>query len=113
MLRAGSRGQRRMRAASPWRVSTGVFYLPGWVGGGNQRQLTRGRWNDGRHVLVHGQLLGSTLTRLYLVDVGSGDVEPVSVPGFRTCGHGSWDLTETVMAFDGQRGPASSEAADR
>ena len=89
MLRAGSRGQRRMRAAGLRRVRTGVFYLSGWVGGGNQRQLTRGQWNDGRHVLVHGQLLGSTLTRLYLVDVRSGEVEPLEVPGFRTSGHGS------------------------
>ena len=102
-----------MRTASRRRVRTGVLYLSGWVGGGNQRQLTRGQWNDGWHVLVHGQLLGSTLTRLYLVDVRSGDVEPVSVPAFRSSGHGSWDLTETVMAFDGQREPASSEAADR
>ncbi len=62
---------------------------------------------------MHGQLLGSTLTRLYLVDVRSGEVEPLEVPGFRTSGHGSWDRKETVMAFDGQREPASSEAADR
>ncbi len=69
--------------------------------------------SDGRHVLVHGQLLGSTLTRLYLVDVRSGKVGPVSVPGFRTSGHGSWDLKETVMAFDGKREPPSPEAADQ
>jgi len=68
--------------------------------------------SDGRHVLVHGQLMGSTLTRLYLVDVRRGEVEPFEVPGFETSGHGSWDLKETVMAFDGKRGPAP-EAADR
>ena len=83
------------------------------MNGSNLRQLTTDgagneapAWHpDGRHVLVHGQLLGSTLTRLYLVDVRSGEVEPFGVPGFRTSGHGSWDLTETVMAFDGKREP--------
>ena len=39
-------------------------------------------------------------------------LEPFEVPGFETSGHGSWDLKETVMAFDGKRGPAP-EAADR
>lgn len=59
--------------------------------------------SDGRHVLVHGQLLGSPTGRLFLADVSTGKVEPLRMPGFRTAGHGSWDRKETVMTFDGQR----------
>ncbi|MBL7189217.1 MAG: PD40 domain-containing protein [Phycisphaerae bacterium] len=73
-------------------------------------QLKPGEWlhgpfwtADGRRVLVHGYLMGVSLTRLYLVDVGSGQVELFPVPGFTRWGHGSFDRKETVMAFDGER----------
>jgi hypothetical protein len=73
-------------------------------------RLKQGEWlhgpfwtADGRHVLVHGYLMGVSLTRLYLVDVGSGQVELFPMPGFIRWGHGSFDRKETLMAFDGER----------
>jgi hypothetical protein len=73
-------------------------------------QLKPGEWlhgpfwtADGRHVLAHGYLMGVPLTRLYLVDVKSGQARLFSMPGFIRWGHGSWDCAQTVMAFDGER----------
>jgi tricorn protease-like protein len=73
-------------------------------------QLKPGEWlhgpfwtTDGSHVLVHGYRMDVSLTRLYLVDVNSGQVELFPMPGFLRWGHGSWDRAETVMAFDGER----------
>jgi Tol biopolymer transport system component len=64
---------------------------------------------DGRHVLIHGRLAGVDPTRLYKVNVVTGEMTPVPVPGFRTSGHGSWDRAEKVMAFDGSREVPGSE----
>jgi hypothetical protein len=73
-------------------------------------QLKPGEWlhgpfwiADGRHVLVHGYLMGVAVTRLYLVDVNSGQAQLFPMPGFIRWGHASWDRAETVMAFDGER----------
>jgi TolB protein len=57
---------------------------------------------DGRHVLAHGRR-GELSVRLYLIEVATGKMEPVMVPGFRAWGHGSWDRDMKVMAFDGTR----------
>jgi hypothetical protein len=57
---------------------------------------------DGRHVVAHGPRDGH-LPRLYLIEVATGKVEPIMVPGFTRWGHGSWDRNMKVMAFDGSR----------
>jgi Tol biopolymer transport system component len=66
---------------------------------------------DGKYLFAHGKLFGATRTWLYLVDVATGEAEPVKVPGFLTSGHASVDRKETVITFDGQAEPGLTTPA--
>jgi Tol biopolymer transport system component len=62
---------------------------------------------DGRHVLAHGRRgdipPGTPPGGLYLIEVATGKVEPIMVPGFTSWGHASWDRGAKFMAFTGTK----------
>ena len=55
---------------------------------------------DGQTMLIHGRVEGTPEPALWAVDLESGAAEPIIVPGFEECGHGTWDAAERWMAFD-------------
>jgi len=59
---------------------------------------------DSQRLLVHGLATDEERPRLWVVNTATGRCEPLVVPGFQSCSHGSTDTRATRLAFDSREG---------
>lgn len=55
--------------------------------------------NDQR-ILFHGNLLGAKQTKLFSLEMSSGEYEGIEIPGVKSHAHGSIDQRESILVFD-------------
>lgn len=58
---------------------------------------------DSRHILAHGLIKGDARPALWLLDSLEGRCTRMTLPGIRDSSHGSWDSTQSWLAFDSRQ----------